>query len=251
MDYAVFGSGSVQMVILPGMSLTSVMPSAREIARQYRAFADDFTVYVFDRRRDFPDDYPVAGMVDDTALAMQTLGISGAYVFGTSQGAMIAMTLAARYPKLVSRLALCSTSPNCSGRCLETMDRWIRLCDAGDAKALGMDFYRRVFSPAFFARFEAALERMVSSGITQEDIRRFRIMSVATEGFDITGELDNISCPAFVAGVEDDTVLGVQGTLDIADQLHCTPFIYPGKGHAVFDEDPGFPERLKAFFTGK
>ena len=46
MDYFRFGNGSRTMVILPGLSVQSVMASARLIADAYEMFAEEYTVYV-------------------------------------------------------------------------------------------------------------------------------------------------------------------------------------------------------------
>ena len=248
MDYAILSGGPRSLVILPGMSLKSVLQSAEAVAGQYKPLAGDYTIYIPDRRKDFPETYSVSEMAGDTAVLLEALGIGNACIFGVSQGAMMAMELAVRHPSLVGCLAVCSTYPRPSDRGRQVMDEWIRLCDEGDPKALNMDIYRRVFSPAFFKRYENALERMSEEQVSAEEMRRYRIMALATKEFDIYDDLTGIKCPVYVSGVEDDTVLGGDGTLEIAGRLHCTPVVIPGRGHCFFDEDPGFPYKLKAFF---
>ena len=49
MDYFHFGHGEKTLVILPGLSVQSVMGAADAIAEAYRPIEDKFTVYVFDR----------------------------------------------------------------------------------------------------------------------------------------------------------------------------------------------------------
>ncbi len=51
MDYIRFGSGRKTLVILPGLSVQSVIPAAADIEKQYDLFKKDYTVYLFDRRR--------------------------------------------------------------------------------------------------------------------------------------------------------------------------------------------------------
>ena len=51
MDYFCFGKGDQPLVILPGLSIQSVMGAADAIAQAYRSLEDFFTIYVFDRRR--------------------------------------------------------------------------------------------------------------------------------------------------------------------------------------------------------
>ena len=56
MNYFRFGNGKRIMVILPGLSIGSVMHSAQLIADAYRIFAEEYTVYVFDRRNEVQKD---------------------------------------------------------------------------------------------------------------------------------------------------------------------------------------------------
>ena len=94
MDYLRFGSGDRVFVILPGLSVKSVLESASLIARQYERIAKDHTVYLFDRRKTLPYSYPVDDMAADTARAMDALGLRNVFLFGASQGGMIAQQIA-------------------------------------------------------------------------------------------------------------------------------------------------------------
>jgi pimeloyl-ACP methyl ester carboxylesterase len=110
MEWFSFGRGEKTMVILPGLSVQSVMGLASFVAEAYRMFADDHTVYMFDRRKELPASYSIKEMAADTAEAMRELGLSGVDLFGASQGGMIAMQIAIDHPELVHKLVLCSTS---------------------------------------------------------------------------------------------------------------------------------------------
>ena len=49
MDYCKFGHGDKMFVILPGLSVQSVMGAADAIEGSYNTKADEYTTYVFDR----------------------------------------------------------------------------------------------------------------------------------------------------------------------------------------------------------
>ena len=51
MDYIKFGHGSNTLVILPGLSVQSVMLLADAVADAYDCMTNDFTIYLFDRRK--------------------------------------------------------------------------------------------------------------------------------------------------------------------------------------------------------
>lgn len=83
--------------------------------KQIEPFAKRFRVINLDNR-DAGDSalgtgpYTIADMAEDVAGAVQNLNLGRAHVVGISMGGMIAQELAIRYPKLVDRLVLVSTT---------------------------------------------------------------------------------------------------------------------------------------------
>ena len=67
MNFFRFGTGEKTLVILPGLSVQSVMGASNAIAEAYQSLADRYTIYVFDRRMDLPKTYSVHDMARDTA----------------------------------------------------------------------------------------------------------------------------------------------------------------------------------------
>ena len=110
MEYCRFGQGDRNLIIIPGISVQSVMLSAEAIEDAYKLLADDFTLYVLDRRKDVPAVYSIRDMATDTAEAIAELGLEKVDIFGASQGGMIAMLIASEHPELVNKLILGSTS---------------------------------------------------------------------------------------------------------------------------------------------
>lgn len=248
MEYAVFGNGTKKFVILPGLSVSSVIPSAGAVASQYSIFAEDYTVYLFDRKKDIHTGYTVFDMADDTAEAMKLLNVRDADIFGASQGGMMALAIAARHPELVHKLALASTQPGPSGSGVGVVARWQELAKKDDPRELNHDIFSRVYSPAFHEKYGRALKAFESNG-TREELDRFIVLAEAAKTFDIRSEIGKINCPVFVAGMEEDTVLGSKGVHELSEVFGTEPLIYPGKGHACYDEDRDFPSKIFAFFT--
>ena len=247
MEYATFGNGSIPFVILPGMSVKSPLLFADQVGSRFRMFSENFTDYIFDRRRELPEGCTTEDLADDTALAMKKLGISDACIYGASQGGMIAMEIAIRHPELAGGLFLASTLSRQNETCRDTLNIWIPLARKGDPVPLNREIFSRIYSPAFQKRYEKVLKHIEGQG-TADEIRRFRIMAEAARSFDIYDSLDSIHCPVFVTGVEDDTVLGGCGSKEIAARLGCGIRVFPGKGHAVYDEEPGFPQMIYDYF---
>ena len=251
MDYFRFGSGEKPLVILPGLSVQSVMGSADVIAEAYRPLADHFAIYVFDRRADLPETYPVADMARDTAEAFQALGLEKVCLFGASQGGMIALTLAIEHPELVEKLALGSSTAHLREEQYRGIEEWIRLAEAGDREGLYLAFGKSIYPPAVFRQYREAL--LTAAGtVTGRDLRRFIILAEGMRGFNVVSELDRIRCPVLVLGVFEDAVLDSDATMEIAEKLDHDPdfrlYMYTGYGHAAFDTAPDYKQRILRFF---
>ena len=247
MRYLEFGRGERRLVILPGLSLRSVLLSAPAIASGYALFREDYTVTLFDRRTVVEDGYRIDDMVGDTAEAMCALGIGAADMIGVSQGGMIAMLLAARKPELVHKLVLCSTAADVNPCLRERLDQWRDLADAGDVRALNRALYQAIFSPAYYEKYRDAFRLLEGEG-SAEEMAQFRILVRSFEGFDAKPELGMIRCPVYVIGAADDGVLTADASREIADRCsNAELYIYEGYGHAVYDEAPDYRTRMLEF----
>lgn len=249
MEYFSFGRGKKVFVILPGVAVKSVMLSAKAIRAAYRCFEDDYTVYVFDRRKDMPDGYTVRAMADDTAAAMKALGIRSAYIFGASQGGMMAMCLAVYHPSLVRAMVLGSTASKISDPSETGTSAWIELAEKKDMQRLTADFITNLYSDNTIGKYKELLIHM-NDDAAEEDIRRFIIQTRAIDGFSIDEELPRITCPVLVIGSEGDRVLAPDASRRIAEKIGCELYMYGSEyGHCVFDEAPDYKERIMDFFN--
>ena len=251
MDFFRFGEGERTLVILPGLSVQSVMGAADAVAEAYRSLTDRFTIYVFDRRRELPTVYSVRDMARDTAAAFRALGLKKVCLFGASQGGMIALLLAIEHPELVDRLALGSSSAHLRPEQAHVLEEWIRLAKEGDRTGLYLAFGRDVYPPAAYEQYKEALIAAAGT-VTDAELERFATLAEGTLGFDAVPELDRIRCPVLALGVYEDPVLDSDATMEIAENLDRRPdfrlYMYVGYGHAAFDTAPDYRERLLRFF---
>lgn len=246
--YFQFGTGERSMVILPGVDTKSILRSAQAVASAYRMFGGDYTVTVFDRRKDMPSPYPVRQMAEDTAAAMQALGLCDADLFGASQGGMMAMCIAIDHPALVRKMVLGSTAAYADGKIIEGTNRWITLAKSGDMTALTAEFLECLYSEATVGKYRELLIHM-NDHVTDEDLGRFIIQTEAINGFDIRDELQKIQCPTLVIGAEGDKVLACEHSRLIADKIGCPLYVYGSEyAHCVFDEAPDYKQRIFDFF---
>ena len=247
MDYCTFGQGDRAFVILPGLSVKSVLGSEDSMQNAYAQIADHFTVYVFDRRKDMPPVYTVHDMARDTALAMEELGLRDADIFGASQGGMMGMVIAIEYPHLVHKLVLGSTSAQAGALAEKVGTEWGNLALAGDTVGLFMAFGEKLYPKETFEQIEGVL-RSIAETVSEEDLQRFIIQLEGTRGFNVLDRLPEIRCPVLVLGDETDAVLGVQATRDIIASIpQAKLHIYDGYGHAAYDTAPDYKDRILQF----
>ena len=251
MDYFCFGNGKRPLVILPGLSIQSVMRAADAVADAYRSLQDHFTIFVFDRRSDIPPSYSVYEMARDTAEAFQALGLENVCLFGASQGGMIAQVIAIEHPELVGKLVLGSTSAHVQEPQYRVLENWAQLAREKDRVGLYLAFGREIYPPAVYEQFRQALIDAAQT-VTDRDLERFVIFVEGTRGFNITDRLNRIRCPVMAVGVYEDSVLDADATMEIAEKLDSRPdfrlYMYVGYGHAAFDTAPDYRERMLRFF---
>ena len=250
MEFFRFGAGEKTLVILPGLSVQSVMGAADAVAGAYHALTDRYTIYVFDRRKDLPERYSVHDMARDTAEAFQTLGLERVCLFGASQGGMIALVLAIEHPELVSRMVLGSSSAHIREEQYSVIEGWIRLARAGDREGLYLAFGGEIYPPSVFAQVKETLIAAAGS-VTDRDLERFIILAEGIKDFNVSSQLGQIQCPVLALGVFEDSVLDSDATMEIAEKLDERAdfrlYMYTGYGHAAFDTAPDYRERILNF----
>ena len=209
MCYAAFGYGEKPFVILPGLSdgLMTVKGKALMLAKPYKMFFENFTVYMFSRKNDLPDGITIADMAEDQAAAMELLGLKKAAVMGVSEGGMIAQILAARHPELVEKLVLAVTAPRVNDLIREGLDTWIGFAKLGDHKNLMIDTAERSYSPSYLKIYRWIYPVIGTIG-KPADYGRFLSNANATLSFDATDDLATITCPTLIIGGDEDKIVG-------------------------------------------
>lgn len=250
MEYLKFGNGEKNMVILPGLSLRSVLHAAKEIVKAYSVFCEKYTVYLFDRRREIPDTYSVTDMAEDTFRAIRNLDLKDVYLYGVSQGGMMAQVIAINHGDNVKKLALCSTVSEYDATSEKVIENWKDLARAGDYVSLNDNFFNSVYSDETLKNNKALFSVLKKEG-SRKDCERFYRLADAIKGFSVTDRLKEINCETLVIGAKEDKVVSFKGIKDLADALSCEFYAYEKFGHAVYDEAPDVKERILNFFENK
>jgi len=245
MDYLRFGKAGAQpVVIIPGLSLGSVMPLAAAVAEAYAPLGDVFDVYLFDRKDPVREGYDIASMAADTMEAVRVCGIRKAVLIGVSQGGMIAQMMAAEYPEEISAMLLVSTALRISPDARGVLSGWTDLARRRDPEGLVMAFGEAVYTRAVFEGSREIL-RQAAAAATEEDLARFLIFSEAAADFDMSRESGKVTCPVSVIAGTDDRIFGRADKKELADAYGADVIWFDGFGHALYDEAPDYKERAR------
>ncbi|MBO6052874.1 MAG: alpha/beta hydrolase [Clostridia bacterium] len=251
MEYVSFGGGARHLIVLPGLSdgLATVGGKALLLAPPFRRFFDRFTVWMFSRKNRKPEGYTIRDMAADQAQAMESLGIGEAAVLGVSEGGMIAQTLAVMCPERVTALILAVTASYANEMSRDSVNRWIRLAREGNHRGLMIDTAEHSYSPAYLKKYRMAYPLLGHVG-RPASYDRFLVNAEAILSFDAREEIGHIACPTLILGGEEDRIVGAEASRELCAGIPGSEmYLYPGLGHAAYEEAKDFYGRIDDFLA--
>ena len=152
--YMTFGKkGAQPFVLLPGLSLKSVLGMAEFVEREYRIIGENYECFLFEPGMSVPEDITIEAMAECTKEAMDELGIKDFVLMGVSMGGMIAQELTLRYPEMVSKLILCSTADHIPESSRELINKWIGFAENRDGIGLCNAFAEHVYTKEYAEKY--------------------------------------------------------------------------------------------------
>lgn len=251
MSYVSFGSGKRPLVFLPGLSdgLATVRGKGFLLAPPYRLFFDRFTVYMFSRKDALKRGASIRDMAEDQAAALKSLGLKKVCLAGVSQGGMIAQCLAEEYPDLVERLVIAVSSPRADETVRENVEKWAGLAARGRHRDLMIDTAEKSYSPALLKKYRMLYPILGFVG-KPSSYDRFLANAEAVLSFDGLKDLSRIQCPTLILGGEEDRIVGPEASRLMHERIPGSRIhLYPGLGHAAYEEAPDFNKRILDFLT--
>ncbi len=243
-NYIKFGTGEKVMLIIPGIGIKPICAAPDPVIEAYSTFTDEFTVYLFDQRNDLPEKYSIEEMSEDVYAKIEELDLKDIYLYGVSLGGMIAMSLMAKYPKLIKKLALCSTMYKGN----ELFDKWHEYAKAKDSYRLVESFMDNVYSKQFNEKFKEAT-LVAFKDISDDEFNRFAILDQALIRCDLSDDLDRIKDRDILfIGSKIDKVFSYEDMKGLCEKLQCASYFYDEYGHAVYDEAADIKERIKDYY---
>ncbi|MBP1589130.1 MAG: alpha/beta fold hydrolase [Kiritimatiellae bacterium] len=200
-------------------------------------------------RRSAPDGFGLRELAEDVNGCMDAVGVSRASVFGASLGGMLAMHLALAHPERVEALVLAATTPRLGAEKADMFRPWLRLAEEGKGEEVCVRMAEAVYSEGFFAKHRNAL-KFYGRGATAEELRHFVQVARCLREFDLSGRLGEVRCPVLAVGATGDKLFGAEPAEEIARRTGGELIVYQGASHAMYDEEPDFRGRMKAFLDG-
>ena len=246
-NYLHFGNAQKpKLVLMPGLSIQSVLNSAAAIEKQYALLAENFDMYLFDRRENVQMGYSIEDMASDTLAAIDVLNIPKINIVGVSQGGMIAQVMAIKKPDLINAMVLCSTSAEVNPKD-EGILNWINLAKQKDAQSLLDSFFKQVYTSQFYETHKRAV-KVLARYIKDEDLERFIILATPILGFNVKEDIKKLNIPTFVCGSKKDNVVPFWCIEELITLLNAKSWILEDSSHALYDESPLFIPKLLEFF---
>lgn len=245
--YISFGKGQKNLVMIPGLRLADISGSAKIVAWYYRIFAKEYKVFIFDRNSNVAEGSTIHTLAEDTAEAMEKLGIKDAYVFGASQGGMISQDLCINHPELVKKLVLAVTLSRSNDTVKSVIAHWLELAEKSSLMEIAKDYTYKGYSEKYLKKYKAFIPLALK---TQKFMpkERFIILAKACLTCDTYDNLEKIKCPVLVLGGGKDKVVTGEASLEIAKKLGCEYFIYDELSHEAYNEAKDFNKRIFDFF---
>ena len=247
MDYITFGNGTKPLLMIQGLNTRNIKGSGTMLAMMYRIFAKEYKVYLFDRRKNLSENITVRELAADIALAMDTLGIKKADVFGVSQGGMMAQYLAIDRPDLVNKLVLAVTLSKNNETVENVIADWVQMTEQKDWKALVNDMAVKMYSDAYMKKYKMMMP-LLTALQKPKDVKRFLTLTKACLTCNTYEEMDKIQCPVMVIGGGKDKIVTGKASEEIAQKLGCEIYMYEELGHAVYEEAGDFNQKVYEFF---
>ena len=248
MKYFKFGSGSKIMVMIPGLSIKSVMEYEDSIINDYNLFINDYTIYCFDRLENPDTNYDIESMCDYIYYALEELKLSDVYLYGASEGGMIAMMIAIKYPSIYKKIAVVSTSANVTKDNFIAINNWINLAKNNKKEEIMLDFMEKIYPKKLYLK-SIDLCKNIANTITKIELDRFIINATAIKGFNILDRLVLINKPFLMVGGKLDNLLGINPIIEAKKyNKDIKNYIFEGYGHALYDLAPEFKKILLKFF---
>ena len=251
--YVSFGEGKKNLIIIPGVGdgFKTVKGIGFILAKMNEEFLADYRVYIFSRRNKMPHGFTTEDMANDIIKHMEELKINKADVIGVSQGGMIAQYVAINAPERVNRLALTVTVARTNEILNTVVTDWIERAKKRDYKGIMVDFAEKGYVGKYLEKNRKTYKLLGLLGLNAS-YDRFIIEAESCLNHNAYDKLDLIECPTLIIGAEQDKILGIEGSKELAERIKNSElYIYKEYSHGVYEQAKDFNTKIYEFFKSE
>ena len=223
---------------------------------QARHFRQYFRVLQYDARAQGRSDLGTSPLsidvhVADLAALMRYLNVVKASLVGLSHGARVAIEMATRQPRQISRLVLCSVTTNQNKRTRESLTRWRNNLAARGLEATAWAMLPEVMGETYLDRNRKLLPKVVKAIVTRNRPESLLAHFDAMLAYPPPSKPDVINTlPVLVISGEQDSIVSPEDARRLADLMGGKHVLFTGVGHALQLEAPErFNHELDAFLS--
>ncbi|MBQ7703183.1 MAG: alpha/beta hydrolase [Firmicutes bacterium] len=244
-DYAVFGKGTKPLLLIRGLNITRLRGTVKALIRRYRTYADNYRIYVIDRREPMPEVVDNEFLAEDVYQGARALGLEHALVMGNSQGGMIAQYFTLNHPEFVEKLVLNVTTSTPNPILTGNVNEWVDIARTGDMTALCDNMMDMLYPPGIVPGQPESDERPANPKTHPPE--EFITLAEACLTVNTRDRLGEIKCPVLVLGGGKDIVMSPEASVELAEGLGTEAVIFEDLGHAAYEELE-YQELVKEFF---
>lgn len=247
-NYFTFGEGKKNLIMLPGLSLKSVMNYSQAIKEEYHLLNDDFKVYVLDYHVNLNKDYSLNEIAQDIIDFINELKLEDIYLYGVSLGGFIALDIALKDKLKIEKLLVASTSLRNNNETL--FEKWSDLAINENKKELALSFGENVYPTSVFENSKDALIEMVNSS-SEKELKRFIYLLKTMRNFNIVDKGKDIKIKTLFINDKKDMVFNYEDVINDIKETNnnlLDIYLFDGYGHAAYDLCPDFQEELYKYF---
>lgn len=246
MDYAVFGKGERPLLLIRGLNITRLQGTTPNLVRRYRLYADNFRIYVIDRREPLPEVITDEFLAEDVYEGAKALGLERVPVIGNSQGGMIAQYLTLNHPEMVEKLVLNVTTCTPNPVLTKNVEGWVKMTEEESLPAVSDSFMSLMYPPGKEPVLEDGEE--VVPGLKSHPAEEFIALSKACLTCNTKERLKEIECPVLVLGGGKDVIMSPEASVELAEALGTEAIIFDDLGHGAY-EAPEYQKMVLDFLN--
>ena len=250
MRYFKFGSGKKIMVIIPGLSIKSVMESESAIISMYKMFMDGFKIYCFDRISNPNVGYTINDMANDMIRVFDVLNLKGIYLFGASQGGIISQIIALERKDLIKKLVIASSTSTIDDNITKKLTEFIKLAKEEKKEELVLDFAKIIYPKEYYEKLENVFIDFASD-IKKEELDNFIINASALFNANLIDKVSKIKIPFMQVHDEKDKLINIDLAHSLESHMGSNYKLVTlsGYGHVLYDIAPNFKDIMLEFFN--